>query len=145
MRAQSQAGWLQHDIGHFAVSRKSAVAAYLHLFVISFIKGASSKWWNYRHFLHHGKPNVVRSLSLSLFFFSASASACACPRDADCVVLRQSEKDPDITLPEVFVLGTTIPVELGKKKQSGVLPYQFQHLYYHIRKREHPFFVYLFV
>ncbi len=100
--AQAQAGWLQHDVGHFSVARTRRVAAWLHLGIISFMKGASSRWWNYRHFIHHSKPNVLY-------------------------------KDPDITLPYVFVLGTRLPLEWGRSKRGGILPYNWQHIYYHIR------------
>jgi len=31
----------------------------LHHIVIGLMKGVSSFWWNYRHFQHHAKPNVV--------------------------------------------------------------------------------------
>jgi hypothetical protein len=27
-------------------------------FVILHLKAASSAWWNYRHYLHHAKPNI---------------------------------------------------------------------------------------
>lgn len=33
---------------------------YAHRFVIGFLKGASSEWWNHRHFLHHSKPNCTK-------------------------------------------------------------------------------------
>lgn len=32
----------------------------MHYIVISHLKGASRGWWNWRHFEHHAKPNVVR-------------------------------------------------------------------------------------
>jgi fatty acid desaturase len=25
-----------------------------------FFQGASSHWWNFRHFLHHAKPNIIK-------------------------------------------------------------------------------------
>ncbi|XP_071104226.1 acyl-CoA (8-3)-desaturase-like [Haliotis cracherodii] len=58
--AQAQAGWSQHDFGHLSVFNSSRWNHILHVFIINFLKGASSDWWNYRHFQHHAKPNVVR-------------------------------------------------------------------------------------
>lgn len=55
--AQAQAGWAQHDYGHLSVFNSSRWNHVLHLITINFFKGASSAWWNYRHFLHHAKPN----------------------------------------------------------------------------------------
>lgn len=109
--------------------RNSKLAAWGHLLVISFIKGASSKWWNYRHFMHHGKPNVVRRRGLPRLL---------CCHGLVCshrLVRRvaQINKDPDITLPYVFVLGTKLPQEYGAKKRAGFLPYNWQHIYFHIR------------
>jgi len=58
--AQAQAGWLQHDFGHLSVFYKDSNWNHIvHHFVIGFLKGASSSWWNHRHFLHHSKPNVI--------------------------------------------------------------------------------------
>jgi|ERR1712166_93278 len=57
--AQSQAGWLQHDLGHLSVFESTSANHWSHHFVIGFIKAASSAWWNFRHFQHHSKPNVV--------------------------------------------------------------------------------------
>ncbi|PVD37650.1 hypothetical protein C0Q70_00248 [Pomacea canaliculata] len=58
--AQAQAGWSQHDYGHLSVFKSSWINHSMHIFVINFLKGASSSWWNYRHFLHHAKPNRMR-------------------------------------------------------------------------------------
>lgn len=55
--AQAQAGWAQHDYGHLSVFKSSRWNHIVHIFVINFLKGASSSWWNYRHFQHHAKPN----------------------------------------------------------------------------------------
>uniref|UniRef100_A0A3Q2VW64 acyl-CoA (8-3)-desaturase n=1 Tax=Haplochromis burtoni TaxID=8153 RepID=A0A3Q2VW64_HAPBU len=56
--AQAQAGWLQHDFGHLSVFKKSSWNHLAHKFVIGHLKGASSNWWNHRHFRHHAKPNI---------------------------------------------------------------------------------------
>ncbi|XP_064646893.1 acyl-CoA Delta-6 desaturase-like [Lineus longissimus] len=58
--AQSQAGWSQHDYGHLSVFKSSKMNHIAHQFVIGHLKGASSHWWNFRHFQHHAKPNIVR-------------------------------------------------------------------------------------
>ncbi|KAK2170163.1 hypothetical protein LSH36_4g18002 [Paralvinella palmiformis] len=57
--AQAQAGWTQHDYGHLSVFSSSRVNHIMHHFVIGILKGASSHWWNFRHFLHHVKPNAI--------------------------------------------------------------------------------------
>lgn len=57
---QIQAGWLQHDFGHLSVYKKSQWNHLAHKFVIGHMKGASSDWWNHRHFQHHAKTNVFR-------------------------------------------------------------------------------------
>lgn len=56
---QAQAGWLQHDFGHLTVCSTSKWNHILHYSIVNFWKGASSYWWNRRHFQHHTKPNVV--------------------------------------------------------------------------------------
>ena len=38
-------------------------------------------------------------------------------------------KDPDITIPYVFLLGDVIPVKWGKKRW-GKMPYHWQHKYF---------------
>ncbi|XP_064598052.1 acyl-CoA (8-3)-desaturase-like [Liolophura sinensis] len=58
--AQAQAGWLQHDLGHFSVFKNSTLNRIGHHVTVGFLKGASSHWWNFRHFQHHAKPNVIR-------------------------------------------------------------------------------------
>ncbi|XP_064598225.1 acyl-CoA 6-desaturase-like [Liolophura sinensis] len=58
--AQAQAGWSQHDFGHLSVFRKSKWNHIVHIFIINFLKGASADWWNYRHYQHHAKPNIIR-------------------------------------------------------------------------------------
>lgn len=61
--AQAQAGWLQHDLGHLSLFRnREGGSKWDHLFhriVIGTMKGASSTWWNWRHYRHHAKPNVI--------------------------------------------------------------------------------------
>ncbi|KAM9495397.1 fatty acid desaturase 2-like isoform 1-T1 [Clarias gariepinus] len=57
--AQAQAGWLQHDLGHLSVFKHSTWDHLAHKFVIGHLKGASANWWNYQHFQHHSKPNVL--------------------------------------------------------------------------------------
>lgn len=98
--AQAQAGWLQHDMGHLSVFPTQRAGHLAHRIVICLIKGASARWWSFRHFQHHAKPNVV-------------------------------VKDPDITLPWVFLLGKKLPVEWGQKKR-GFMPYHKQHHYFHL-------------
>ncbi|KAM5246886.1 fatty acid desaturase 2-like protein FADS2B [Ctenodactylus gundi] len=56
--SQAQSSFLQHDIGHLSVFRKSVWNHLLHKFVMCHLKGISTNWWNYRHFQHHVKPNI---------------------------------------------------------------------------------------
>ncbi|ESO98065.1 hypothetical protein LOTGIDRAFT_143229 [Lottia gigantea] len=58
--AQAQWGWTQHDYGHLSVFKSRRVNHWAHYFTISIMKGASSHWWNFRHFQHHAKPNVIK-------------------------------------------------------------------------------------
>lgn len=58
--AQAQAGWSQHDYGHLSVFRSSRLNHWTQVFVLNFFKGASCDWWNYRHYNHHSKPNIIR-------------------------------------------------------------------------------------
>lgn len=58
--SQAQMGWLQHDFGHNSVFSTIRANKLMHCFVIGHLKGASSAWWNYRHFRHHSQPNVVK-------------------------------------------------------------------------------------
>ncbi|RUS91183.1 hypothetical protein EGW08_001096 [Elysia chlorotica] len=58
--SQAQSGWIQHDVGHHSVFKDMKRAHFLHHIVVGFLKGASSKWWNFRHFQHHAKPNRVK-------------------------------------------------------------------------------------
>ncbi|XP_046342718.1 fatty acid desaturase 2-like isoform X2 [Haliotis rufescens] len=56
----AQAGWTQHDYGHLSVFKSNKLNHWAHNFVIGFIKGASSHWWNFRHNQHHCKPNILK-------------------------------------------------------------------------------------
>ncbi|KAK7506272.1 hypothetical protein BaRGS_00002384 [Batillaria attramentaria] len=58
--AQAQAGWSQHDYGHHSVFKSTRVNHWFHHITIGFLKGASSHWWNFRHFQHHAKPNKIK-------------------------------------------------------------------------------------
>lgn len=100
---QAQAGWTQHDYGHHSVFKSMKAAHILHHFTCGFIKGASSRWWNYRHFQHHAKPNMLKK-----------------------------DPDVDVTyLFPLFVMGDKIPVEFGKRKK-GFMPYQWQQDYFYL-------------
>nr|ALE14476.1 delta-6 fatty acyl desaturase 2 [Boleophthalmus boddarti] len=55
---QGQTSWLQHDLGHLSVFKKSRWNHVGQRFVIGHLKGASAQWWNHRHFQHHAKPNI---------------------------------------------------------------------------------------
>jgi fatty acid desaturase 2 (delta-6 desaturase) len=57
---QAQASWLQHDFGHLSVFKKSSLNHLAQRVVLSVLKGYSFEWWNFRHYQHHAKPNVVR-------------------------------------------------------------------------------------
>ena len=61
---QAQAGWHQHDLGHLSVLPSSKWNHVLHKFVIGVTKAASADWWNFRHFQHHAKPNVVMKVCI---------------------------------------------------------------------------------
>uniref|UniRef100_A0A8D0H8Y8 Cytochrome b5 heme-binding domain-containing protein n=1 Tax=Sphenodon punctatus TaxID=8508 RepID=A0A8D0H8Y8_SPHPU len=51
------ASWLQHDLGHLSVFKKSEWNHFLHKFVMCHLIGASAKWWTLLHSQHHAKPN----------------------------------------------------------------------------------------
>ncbi|NXB41888.1 FADS1 desaturase, partial [Leucopsar rothschildi] len=55
--SQVQAAWLQHDLGHLSVFRKTKWNHLLHKFVMCHLIGASAKWWTLLHSQHHAKPN----------------------------------------------------------------------------------------
>ncbi|XP_051040265.1 fatty acid desaturase 2-like protein FADS2B isoform X2 [Phodopus roborovskii] len=54
----AQSSFLQHDIGHLSMFKKSKWNHLMHKFVMCHLKGLSANWWNYRHFQHHVKPNI---------------------------------------------------------------------------------------
>ena len=56
---QAQLGWLQHDFGHSSVFGSVRANKLAHCVIIGHLKGASSAWWNFRHFRHHSQPNIV--------------------------------------------------------------------------------------
>jgi len=69
--AQAQAGWLQHDLGHLSVFKSTAANQLGHGVVIGLLKTASPHWWNWRHFQHHSKPNIIRmdpDVKMAFFF-----------------------------------------------------------------------------
>lgn len=57
--AQAQAGWLQHDFGHLAVFKTSKMNHFVQRIIICWFKGVSADWWNFRHYIHHAKPNAI--------------------------------------------------------------------------------------
>lgn len=97
--AQAQAGWLQHDMGHASVFSTSRLNQWGQFIVLDIFKGASSRWWNYRHNQHHARTNIV-------------------------------DKDPDISIPKLFLLGTKLPVLWGQKKLRGYFPHNWQQVYF---------------
>ena len=56
---QAQLGWLQHEFGHSSVFGSVRANKLAHCVIIGHLKGASSAWWNFRHFRHHSQPNIV--------------------------------------------------------------------------------------
>ncbi|XP_071791216.1 acyl-CoA 6-desaturase-like [Asterias amurensis] len=96
--SQAQSGWFQHDLGHLSVFSQSRWNHWLHNFVIGGLKAASAHWWNYRHFQHHAKPNIVK-------------------------------KDPDITMPYLFLFGEKMPIKWASQKR-GFMPYNYQQGYF---------------
>ncbi|XP_043772783.1 fatty acid desaturase 2-like protein FADS2B [Cervus elaphus] len=56
--AQAQSMFLQHDMGHLSIFKKSKWNHLMQKFVMSHLKGLSTKWWNNRHFQHHVKTNI---------------------------------------------------------------------------------------
>lgn len=57
--AQAQAGWLQHDFGHLSVFKSSKMNHLVQRVIICWFKGVSADWWNFRHYIHHAKPNAI--------------------------------------------------------------------------------------
>ncbi|XP_040115292.1 fatty acid desaturase 2-like protein FADS2B isoform X2 [Oryx dammah] len=58
MVAQVQGSFLQHDMGHLSIFKKSKWNCLMQIFLVGHLKGFSAKWWNNRHFQHHVKPNI---------------------------------------------------------------------------------------
>ncbi|XP_010606632.1 fatty acid desaturase 2-like protein FADS2P1 isoform X2 [Fukomys damarensis] len=56
--SQAQSSFLQHDLGHLTMFKKSTWNHVMHKLVMCHLKGMSTNWWNYRHFQHHIKPNI---------------------------------------------------------------------------------------
>ncbi|XP_048216742.1 fatty acid desaturase 2-like protein FADS2B [Perognathus longimembris pacificus] len=56
--SQAQSSFLQHDIGHLSLFKKSKWNHLMHKIVMCHLKGLSTRWWNHRHFQHHVKPNI---------------------------------------------------------------------------------------
>ncbi|XP_070660370.1 fatty acid desaturase 2-like protein FADS2B isoform X2 [Bos indicus] len=54
----AQGLFLQHDMGHLSIFKKSKWNRLMQVFVIGHLKGLSAKWWNNRHFQHHVKTNI---------------------------------------------------------------------------------------
>ncbi|XP_030804837.1 acyl-CoA (8-3)-desaturase-like [Camarhynchus parvulus] len=86
--SQVQASWLQHDLGHLSVFRKTKWNHLLHKFVMCHLIGASAKWWTLLHSQHHAKPNCFHK-----------------------------DPDIDMH-PFLFTLGKKFSVELGIKKEK---------------------------
>ncbi|CAH8829209.1 unnamed protein product [Trichobilharzia szidati] len=57
--SQTQAAWLQHDLGHLSVFKSVKTNHIFHEIILGFTKGASCHWWNHMHSQHHAKPNVI--------------------------------------------------------------------------------------
>ncbi|XP_005408195.1 PREDICTED: fatty acid desaturase 3 isoform X2 [Chinchilla lanigera] len=56
--SQAQSWCLQHDLGHASVFPTPRWNRVAQQFVMGQLKGFSARWWNFRHFQHHAKPNV---------------------------------------------------------------------------------------
>ncbi|KAM6460100.1 acyl-CoA (8-3)-desaturase-like [Liasis olivaceus] len=99
--AQSQAGWLQHDLGHLSVFRNSKWNHLLHEFVMCHLKGLSANWWSLHHSQHHAKPNCF-----------------------------QKDPDISFH-PALFSLGEPLSLELGlQKKKSMPYNYQHKYFFF---------------
>ncbi|KAM9148934.1 acyl-CoA (8-3)-desaturase-like [Pangshura tecta] len=84
----TQAGYLQHDLGHLSVFSKRKWNQVAHMFVIGQLMGMSASWWKLMHFQHHAKPNCIyKDPDLSMH-------------------------------PTLFTLGKVLSVELGMKKKK---------------------------
>ncbi|CAO2596653.1 Fatty acid desaturase 2-like protein FADS2B [Lemmus lemmus] len=56
--SQAQSSFLQHDLGHNSMFKKSKWNRLMQKIIFCHFKGLSADWWNYRHFQHHVKPNI---------------------------------------------------------------------------------------
>ncbi|XP_043772467.1 fatty acid desaturase 2-like protein FADS2B [Cervus elaphus] len=56
--AQAQSLFLQHDMAHLSIFKKSKWDHLMQIFVTGHLKGLSAKWWNMEHFQHHVKTNI---------------------------------------------------------------------------------------
>ncbi len=50
---------MYHDFGHLSVFPKSSWNHALEKIYSGLITGVSAEWWNYMHFQHHCKPNII--------------------------------------------------------------------------------------
>ncbi|XP_061494225.1 acyl-CoA (8-3)-desaturase-like isoform X2 [Rhineura floridana] len=86
--AQSQSGWLQHDLGHLSVFSNPKWNHIFHEYVMCHLKGVSTTWWSFHHSQHHAKPNCF-----------------------------MKDPDIDIH-PTIFSLGKPLSSELGLQKKK---------------------------
>ncbi|XP_003464388.1 fatty acid desaturase 2-like protein FADS2B [Cavia porcellus] len=56
--SQAQSLFLQHDLGHLSMFKKSKWNHLMQNFVMCHMKGLSAYWWNHHHFQHHVKTNI---------------------------------------------------------------------------------------
>jgi fatty acid desaturase 2 (delta-6 desaturase) len=71
---------LQHDFGHLSVFKSNKMNHFVHRVIICFLKGVSADWWNYRHFIHHAKPNAIRK-DLDMRFYPLFVLGKVIPRE----------------------------------------------------------------
>ncbi|KAM3854414.1 acyl-CoA (8-3)-desaturase-like [Vipera latastei] len=99
--AQSQAVWLQHDLGHLSVFSNPKWNHLFQEFVMCHLKGHSANWWSLRHSQHHAKPNCFQ-------------------KDPDVVIH-----------PVIFSLGEPLSLELGlQKKKYMPYNYQHKYFFF---------------
>nr|XP_005598226.3 fatty acid desaturase 2-like protein FADS2P1 [Equus caballus] len=56
--SEAQSCFLQHDMGHLSIFKKSKWNRLMQKFVMCHLKGISRNWWNHGHFQCHVKPNI---------------------------------------------------------------------------------------
>uniref|UniRef100_A0A452UVT1 Fatty acid desaturase 2-like protein FADS2P1 n=1 Tax=Ursus maritimus TaxID=29073 RepID=A0A452UVT1_URSMA len=56
--SQMQSAFLQHDAGHCSMFTNPKWNHLMQKFLMSHLKGLSTKWWNHEHFQHHVKTNI---------------------------------------------------------------------------------------